>query len=186
MTMKRIAILAAFFIGILLSAMLGVILGRLCLSRTCGMPPDTRTLQPQDTVWLMRNLKLPQEQQAAVKQLEQDYRATLTAQCASHCATRAKLQSVLFTADAGVDDAAIRVLVDDLGKAQTACELATIRHIQSIYALLTPAQQGIYEKAVAASVCGTCPTGLHSCQETDNLPAADNQEPQSHQNSALH
>jgi Spy/CpxP family protein refolding chaperone len=153
----------------------GVILGhtaRRCLCGTggpeAGVPGGAPLAQRRQTEWLTRTLDLTPEQRIAVERAEKQYLEGLAAQCASHCAARARLHDVLFAPEA--DGAATRKLLEAMATAQSACEQATVDHIRRVYSLLTPEQQPRFRQAVLGSVCGGCRTGLHGCQETGNGP----------------
>jgi Spy/CpxP family protein refolding chaperone len=161
--MKRTLLLVAFLLAVLAMAAAGVAIGRRVCPPECGTAGNAAAAGSEQVEWLTRTLTLTPEQRAAAQRLETQYRGTLAAQCSVHCAAKARLQGILFTA--APDEAAIGQLLEAMAAAQTASERATLEHIRQIHSLLTPAQRPLYEAAVIGSVCG-CRSGLHGCADS--------------------
>ncbi|OGV74122.1 MAG: hypothetical protein A3K19_23745 [Lentisphaerae bacterium RIFOXYB12_FULL_65_16] len=161
--MKKFGLTVAFLMVVMLVTAAGftLALGRTCPRNAVKADATAQPVRVEDAAWLTRTLNLTPEQQTAVQALEAEYRQALTGQCAAHCTARAGMREVLFAPDP--DGAKTRSLLDTMGQAQRANELAMIEHIRKVHKLLTPDQQRVYENAVTECLCTECPTGMHEC-----------------------
>ncbi|MBA4386363.1 MAG: hypothetical protein C0404_00170 [Verrucomicrobia bacterium] len=96
--------------------------------------------------WLMKRLSLDQDQTKAVRKLQADYTARLSAASMEHCKACCELNTVVFKSGTTNDPAV--ALVAAMSKAQADSELATIQHMRAIHAILRPEQKTVFEKLV--------------------------------------
>ncbi len=150
--MKPAAFLAGLAVGLL-----G--LAAFVVTNRCATPAAAPLDQLHEAGWLQRELKLDAAQAAQVAALEGTYAKAVSDCCANHCGARKKLGEAVF--GAGRYPAKLEAMVAAMGKAQLESDLATVRHIQAVHALLTPEQQTKYEQLVTSCVCADCP----SCSE---------------------
>jgi hypothetical protein len=108
-----------------------------------------------DTGWLQSELKLDAAQVKQIEALNSSYAAAVVACCANHCSARKSLGTAVFTE--GKDPIVLTAMMEKMCKAQMESDLATVRHIQAVHALLRPDQQRKYEQRVTQCVCADCP-----------------------------
>jgi Spy/CpxP family protein refolding chaperone len=111
--------------------------------------------QLHDAGWLQNELKLDAAQVKQVEALNANYAAAVAACCANHCSARKSLGAAVFTE--GKDPVALSAMMEKMCKAQMESDLATVRHIQAVHAILRADQQTQYEKLVTNCVCADCP-----------------------------
>lgn len=147
----------------LIAAGLGVVVSRQYLSPREPAADGTGCLPDlQAGARLIQELKLSSGQAAEIRTLDGEYRQTLARLCQEHCAVRARMPRVLFSA--APDAAETRDLLERMCRMQLESDLITVEHIRKIHRLLTPEQQTRYEKLVSQCVCGDCPSGMHACE----------------------
>lgn len=146
--MKSAGFLAGLAIGLLgLTAYV--------ITSRCAAPSAVPLEQLHESGWLRNELKLDAAQFKQIEALDSAYAAEVSAGCASHCGARKRLGAAVFTD--GRDPAKLAAMMEKMGKAQMDSDLATVRHIQAVHAILRPDQQKRYEKLVANCVCADCP-----------------------------
>jgi Spy/CpxP family protein refolding chaperone len=127
----------------------------------CAMA--TPVVKLNDTAWLKHELNLTDAQTAEVGKLEQDFNTRIGNCCDKHCDARLALSKELEKS--AVDLTKVNACVDQMTAAQAESEHATLDHILSIRALLTPEQQQRYAKLVSQQVCNACPIDMsHKAQ----------------------
>lgn len=146
--MKPAGFLAGLAVGLL-----G--LAAFVVTSRCATPAAAPLDQLHEAGWLQRALKLDAAQAKQIAALEAAYAAAVSDCCANHCGARKKLGEAVF--GAGRDPVKLEALVTAMGKAQLESDLATVRHLQAVHALLTPEQQKKYEQLVTSCVCADCP-----------------------------
>lgn len=146
--MKPSGFLAGLAVGLLA-------LAAFVMTSRCAAPAAPPLDQLHEAGWLQRALKLDEAQAKQIAALEGAYADAVSDCCANHCGARKKLGEAVF--GAGRDPAKLEAMVTAMGKAQLESDLATVRHIQSVHALLTPEQQKKYEQLVTSCVCADCP-----------------------------
>lgn len=117
--------------------------------------PSTTLDQLHEAGWLERELALDAGQVKQLKALDTEFASSLSDCCANHCGARKRLGESVF--GAGRDPAQLEAMIARMGKAQLESDVATVRHIQAVHALLRPGQQKKYEELVTQCVCADCP-----------------------------
>jgi len=140
-----------------------VVAAQRTMCNTCAAPP--KVFVPQDAGRLIRALGLSEAQAAELRKLQANYGLKLEGCCARHCAARAQLGALMFRDS---DTNAIQAVIEDMCRAQTDSDVATLDHIRKVYSLLTPDQQKKYESMVDTYVCGMCPNGFTHVQQGRN------------------
>ena len=137
----------------------GLAVGLLGLAAFVVTSRSTAPAVPLDQLheagWLQHELKLDAAQVKQMQALDRAYAIAVSSCRANHCGARKRLGEAVFTE--GRDPAKLASMVEPMCKAQMESDLATIRHIQAVHALLRPDQQQQYEQLVARCVCADCP-----------------------------
>lgn len=108
-----------------------------------------------EVAWLQKELQLDDAQVKAIRALQAGYRSAVSDCCANHCGARKRLGEAVFKE--ARDPARLESLVEPMSRAQVESDLATVRHLLAVHALLRPDQQKRYEQLVTRCVCADCP-----------------------------
>lgn len=111
--------------------------------------------QLHEAAWLERELQLDAGQLRQVQELDKAYARDVSDCCANHCGARKRLGEAVF--GEGRNPLALEAMVARMGQAQLESDLATVRHIQAVHAILRPDQQKKFEDLVTRCVCADCP-----------------------------
>ncbi len=141
----------------LITMLVAVIIGALAYGLTrwavctrCRPVPD----RLEDISFLRRELRLNDVQAREIAKLHVSLNAKLADCCQRHCAVRARLGQALGNETNGTVQA--RMIVEEMGRAYAASELATLDHIQRVRALLNPEQKRRFDELITECVCGSC------------------------------
>jgi len=116
----------------------------------------------KNSAWLATKLDLAEDQVTAIKALQTSFTDELSQSCEMQCSARFELGEAFF-ADAFTPEME-QAMVDKMAKAQASADLATLRHIRQIHALLNPEQQKVYVDLVSRCLCAECANG---CDESE-------------------
>jgi len=111
------------------------------------------TVTPQES--LFKDLQLSADQQQKIKDLEKDYEQETTKSCGLHCSARSKIAQHL--ASGKVESTTLMQIEQEVSKAYSDSERATLRHVLQISEVLTPDQRIRFLKRYGERVQATCP-----------------------------
>ncbi|MCC7519061.1 MAG: periplasmic heavy metal sensor [Verrucomicrobiae bacterium] len=100
------------------------------------------------------DLGLSAEQAHDIALLEKAYRASLADLCDKHCAAKARIARLF--AENRPDELQLLDGAREAGEAYRALEIATVRHLLSVGARLTPDQRGRYYASIAGGLGVPC------------------------------
>ena len=104
---------------------------------------------------MYQELQLSDVQKKQIQALEKEYQKTLSALCERHCS--AKLRIGVLLQSGKTDEKSLLPLAQEVGRAYSECEQATLRHVAQICDLLTSQQKTIFLKQIADHIAATCP-----------------------------
>lgn len=151
----------------LLALLTTVVLGALAFGLTrflvCtrhGQFPD----RLENAEFLIRELRLSDEQAVALAKLHQSLNTKLENCCQRHCAARARLGGALNNETNGTAQA--RMIVGEMVRTYEESELATLEHIQNLRAILSPEQRQRFDELITECLCQACPVCGRSAKAT--------------------
>ena len=144
----------SWLIPLLVAVIIGAMaygLTRWSVCTRCRPAPD----RLEDISFLSRELRLNDVQAREIAKLHVALNAKLADCCQRHCAIRARLGPALCNETNGTVQA--RMIVEEMGRAYEAGELATLDHIQRVRALLNPEQRRRFDELITECMCKSCP-----------------------------
>lgn len=116
---------------------------------------------------LTRELRLDNEQAAAIRKLNNDLESRLADCCMRHCAARARLIDALAAdANAGTQAEAV---VSQMCQAYADSERATVSNIREVRALLRPEQRLLFDRKLSRGLCASCPMNKRQQQPREGV-----------------
>ena len=112
-----------------------------------------------DTAWLTQTLGLNADQAAKIAALQGEFTKKVNDGCATHCAARYELGQMLARPDPKPEEAEARI--DLMAQAQRDNDVATLRHLMDLRAVLTPEQWARLSGLLQKQFCGPCPMAQH-------------------------
>jgi len=116
----------------------------------------------QDVSFLVRELRLSDEQANKVRNLHVSLGAKLNDCCARHCAARARLGQALAADTNG--SAQADLVLEEMCRVYEQSERATLDHILAVRAVLNEEQRRRFDAMISACMCQPCGMQADSCQ----------------------
>lgn len=127
------------------------------LRARCGMEPFDRL---RDITSLSRTLALTPAQAEQAAALHKSYAGQMDECCARHCAARYALGNEMLKTNP--DSEKVRAMIEQMARAQTDSDMATVRHISRLREILTQEQSEKLGRIVNSMLLGACPMNSHS------------------------
>lgn len=105
---------------------------------------------------LKLELRLTQEQEGRIRELDRKYQMEVQAFCERHCSAKMRIGEILKSGR--TDDPALLQLGREVGEAYAGSEEATLQHVAAVCSILNPEQKAAFLKKVAGGISATCPT----------------------------
>ncbi len=145
-----------------LTAAAAFTVGRLSAHRAVAFDPA----RDFNSAQLSSLLNLTEAQAAEVDKLNGAYAQQVREACDAHCANRCQLGEALRRDTLTHADA--RALMERMCASQQENEMATLEHILSVRAILTPDQRALFAQAIGNCLCSTCEADKSSCCANPN------------------
>lgn len=148
----RLAVVVLVAFTVLVGAF--AITRKICLGCSTEAPDRLRNFAA-----LSEALLLKPQQIIKAKALYDDYSGRMNECCTRHCAARTALADEMLKA--GPDSVKVRVMIEQMSKAQMESDIATADYISRVREVLAPEQSEKLGQLVNGMLSGACPMGRH-------------------------